>query len=650
MGNLRSSIDVSYVAGARMPGERSVASINHAVSASDSLSPGVRPSKRSLMSLYRRALSYFRPDLHLVVAWIALIALSTGLGLLAAWPMAILIDSVLSAPTNNDWIHRTFLSILPASRLGQIVALAVIGLGLKLGQDALTAIQTLVSNQVNYNGLIRVRCDLYRKLQALNLAYHRSQPQGDAIYRLSSDAYGCQTILGVIVSGVVAAGTLAVMTWVLSTRSVSLTLLAFSILPFLAITNVVFGRRLKARSIECKERDSAFTTAVQRSMASIGLMQAFGREAEEFGNFHGTVRETIRAWWNLNRQQIAYNIIVGSMFGLAGASIFGYGGYLVYAGKLSTGDLMVFTSYLGMLWGPLCTLTGFSASIQGGVAGAERVFDVLDRDPGICNAPNAKPLPKQPRVLELDHVSFRYNENAPVLNNVSVRITPGQMVAFVGSSGVGKSTLLNLLPRFYDPIAGAIRMDGADIRDVKLGDLRKHVALVLQESVILPTTIAENIAYGFPKATHEQIREAARLAGAAEFIEALPEGYQTKVAEGGQNLSGGQRQRISIARALLTEAPFVVLDEPTSALDPHHEQVVTDALRKLKGQRTIVIVSHRLSTVVACDQIFVMDQGRVVEHGTHAELLMRRGAYYEMARHQFQLEEDPPKPTFRKAA
>ena len=600
-----------------------------------------------VMRLYRRAVAYFRPDLHLIIGWVLLVGLSTGLGLLAAWPMAILVDKVLTPGANNDWLNRVVRALLPHDRPGQIVALAIIALGIKFAQDALGACQTILSNHINYNGTMRVRCDLYRKLQALNLAYHRSQPQGDAIYRLNSDAAGCQAILNVLVSTLVAAGTLVAMTCVLSSRSVSLTILAFSILPGLAVTNVVFGRRLKARSLECKERDSQFTTAVQRSMACIGLVQAFGRESEEFGKFHGTLRETVRAGWRLNRQQILYNVIIGTLFGLAGAAIFGYGGYLVYRGALTTGDLMIFTSYLGMLWGPLCTLTGFSATVQNGAAGAQRVFEILDRDPVIADAPDAVSLPCEPRVLELDHVSFRYDER-PVLNDVSVRIEPGQMVAFVGSSGVGKSTLLNLLPRFYDPTGGAVRLDGIDARHVRVRDLRRHVSLVLQDSVILPTTIAENIAYGRPQATREQIRDAARMAGAAEFIEALPDGYATRIAEGGANLSGGQRQRISIARALLTEAPCVVLDEPTSALDPHHEQVVTEALRGLKGTRTIVIVSHRLSTVVACDQIFVMDKGSVVERGTHLELVARRGAYYQMARHQFQLDETPA--TFSKAA
>jgi len=270
------------------------------------------------------------------------------------------------------------------------------------------------------------------------------------------------------------------------------------------------------------------------------------------------------------------------------------------------------------------------------------VFEVLDRDPVIYDAPGAVALPKQPRVLALDNLTFEYLPGKPVLRSVNATISPGEMVAFVGPSGVGKSTLLSLLPRFYDPTAGAIKLDDQDIRGVKIKDLRRHIALVLQENVILSTTVAENIAYGRPEATDEQIRHAARLAEADDFIRALPDQYETHITESGSNLSGGQRQRIAIARALITEAPIMILDEPTSALDPNNERAITHTLNSLKGKRTIILVSHRLSTVVECDQIFMMQHGEIIERGTHAQLVAKRGAYYEMARHQLQIEDDQP--------
>lgn len=594
------------------------------------------------MAVYRRALAYFRPDWRLLLVVFALTGLSTSLGLVASWPMAVLVDTVLAQPgtaASNDWIHRLFRAVLPADRAGQILTLALIGFGVKVGSDVLSAVQTVLTHHVHYNGLVRVRSDLFRKLQSMGLAYHRNQPQGDAIYRLSSDSYGCQTILTVVTSSIVALLTLAVMTLVLGSRSVTLTLLAFSIAPVLAVLNTVYGRRLKRRSMDCKEQDTRFTTTVQRSMAGISLTQAFCREPYEFDRFHDAVRGTIRAWWRLNREQLTYNLLVGTVFAVGGAVVFGYGGYLVYRDQflsprpngMTAGDLIIFTSYLGLLWGPLCNLTGFAANVQGGVAGAERVFEVLDREPHVVEAPDAVPMPRRPRTLALSDVVFSYTAGRPVLRGMTACIRPGQMVAFVGSSGVGKSTLLNLLPRFYDPTAGALLLDGIDARQIRLTDLRRHVAVVSQESLVLPTTIAENLAYGRPDATPQQIRHAARLAGAAEFIEALPQGYDTEITENGANLSGGQRQRLGIARAILSEAPILVLDEPTSALDAHHERQICQTLRSLKGDRTIVMVSHRLSTVIDCDQIFVVHDGRVVEQGSHYELLARGGIYTDLA-------------------
>ena len=604
------------------------------------------------MGIYLRALRYFWPDRAKIALLFALIAIGTLAGLLQVWPMIVLVDSVMSTQPKQDWVHQLVLGILPNGQIGQVIGLAVLTLLLRLVQEAEGRFRTLLNFRIGYNGLMRVRCDLYRKQQALNLAYHRAQPQGDAIYRLITDTCGCHTILNVIVSLLVAGVMLIVMTGIMLTRNVPLTLAALSIAPLLFATNVWFGRRMKHRALEAKELESEFTTTIQRSMSAIGLVQAFRREDYEFTQFQSSVGTSVRAWLRLHWQEVCYGLTISIIFGIGGAIVFGYGGYLVYrdqfvlrtAGGMSVGDLMLFMTYLAMLYDPMCKLSGAGASMLHGLAGAERVFEVLDQDPGISDRPDGIALPQQPRTLRLENVSFRYGDGKQVLDGVNVNVKPGEMVAFVGSSGVGKSTLLNLLPRFYDPCSGAIKLDEHDIRDVKLADLRKHVALVLQESVILPTTIAENIAYGRPRATLEEVREVAVMAGASAFIEQTPDGYATKITEGGQNLSGGQRQRIAIARALLTEAPIMVLDEPTSALDPHHEQLITATLANLKGMRTIVIVSHRLSTVVNCDQIFVMHEGRIVERGTHRELVDRRGHYYEMARFQMQLEEPVSQP------
>jgi ATP-binding cassette, subfamily B, bacterial len=420
-----------------------------------------------------------------------------------------------------------------------------------------------------------------------------------------------------------------------------LTLAALSIAPLMLLVTRRYATVLKERSIEAKEYDSKLTTSIQRSLASIGLVQAFGREDFEYGRFHNTVRQSVGAWLRLHWQEVIYWLLIGMILGGGAALIFGFGGYLVHLGQLDLGMLLVFITYQGKLYDPLNKLSSSAATIQSGVVGVRRVFEVLDRDPIIQDAPDAVPLPRQARVLELDHVWFEYRANEPVLEDITVSVKPGQMVAFVGSSGVGKTTLLNLLPRFYDPTRGVIRLDGNDLRTVKVADLRKHIALVLQESVILPTTVAENIAYGRPDATDAQIHHAAELSGASDFILKLPEKYETMVSESGANLSGGQRQRIAIARALLTEAPIIVLDEPTSALDPQNEAMINQTLIDLKRHRTIILVSHRLSTVADSDQIFVMDGGRIVEQGTHDALVAQRGLYYKMAKHQLKLTDEP---------
>ena len=594
--------------------------------------------KHPRLSLYARALAYFRSDRHRLAVLFVLIACSTGLGLLQVWPLAILLDGIL-APGSSPYDRW-----LPAGSVWtQVLWLGGTVLLMRLLQEVAGMCRTLVHLQVSHGGLMRIRCDLFRKLQALHLDYHRRQPQGDAIYRLSSDAASLPTILNVTLDAIVAAATLIVMLGIMLSCSVSLTLLALLVAPLLLVTNLMFGQVLQKQSSVAKRCESEFTSVIQRSLSAMSLVQAFGREMIEYGRFRSSVHGTNRAWYQLHWQMAFYRFCVGLIFGLGGASIFVYGGYLVYQSQvlgltdagMTIGELTVFLSYLAMFYDPLCKISGAGTSLQTAAAGVERVFEILDKQPVICDRANALELPRQPRVLTLENVGFSYGEGKQVLQSINATIRPGEMVAFVGPSGVGKSTLLNLLPRFFDPTAGALLLDGHDARQVRLRDLRRHVALVLQESVILPTTVAENIAYGRPDASLAEVIRVAELAGASRFIEEMPLGYNTPISEGGQNLSGGQRQRIAIARALLTEAPIIVLDEPTSALDAENERLICETLRSLKGLRTLVLVSHRLTTLTECDQIFVMNDGQVVGCGTHEDLIRRRGWYYDTARQQF---------------
>jgi subfamily B ATP-binding cassette protein MsbA len=581
---------------------------------------------------------YFVADWAWMVVLVGLIGVSVCVGLLEAWPFAVLIDSVLTSQPKSDVVHTFFLALLPADRVGQVVGLVAIGLVLHMIGYLAWFGRVMINCHLNYRGTTRVRYDLFRKLQQLGLTYHRSRPQGDAIYRLTTDAAGPWGIMDTVIGTSVAAVTLTVMTLILLSRNVSLTTAAFTVAPFMIWSNWRFGRRIHERALASKQIDADLTSFIQQAMVRVPLAQTYRRETDEFRRFRGAVGRSVRALLRLNVQEALYPLVRDSILAVGGAIILGYGGYLVYRdqilspveGGMTVGLLLVFMDYIRKLWEPMKWLTEFVAKVRIHEAAARRVFCILDTPEAITEADGAENLAICSRALVLDHVGFAYRPGHPILRDLCAEIGPGEMVAFVGPSGSGKSTLLALMLRLYDPTTGALRLDGVDLRAARLAAARAHMALVAQDSLMLPASIAANIAYGRPGASRCEIERAAELAGADAFIRDLPDGYETLLAEGGQNLSGGQRQRVAIARALLSRAPFLILDEPTSALDPHHEQLLLETLRSLKGGRTIVLVTHRLESVTACDQVFVMEVGRIVERGTYHELLHRNGRFARM--------------------
>ncbi len=591
-----------------------------------------------LLRIVIRSISYFRKDLWLIVTLLLLIGASVLLNLINAWPMAILVDTVLSPTPNPNWIHTLFLAPFGESKLNQILGMASLATIVRILSDTVFMLRKMLNYRIQYNGTLRVRTELYDKMQALSLGWHGSRSQGDSIYRLSYDSLGAWGVIDTLIGSTAASVTLTAMICIMLSRHVVLTALALSFVPLLILANWYFEGRIRRQATKSKQTDAVMTSTMQQGIELIGLIQSFGREATESRRFVQAVERSVAASMQLNWQENLYPLAVGVIFALGSGVIFGYGGYLVYRDQflhpvsngLTIGDLLVFIAYLGQLWDPLGWVLGFTTKIQTFVASCDRVFTIIDEPPAIANAPDARALPVDSRTLTFADVNFEYSPGRPVLRKINASIKPGQMVAFLGASGTGKSTLLNLLPRFYDPTSGSILLDGFDLRTLKLADVRKHMALVSQASPIFPGTIAENIAYGRPDASLQEIRAAAVESGAAQFIETLPQQYDTLIAEGGQNLSGGQRQRLAIARALVTNAPILILDEPTNALDLKHEQWVIESLQRLRRLRTIILVTHRLETAFDCDRIFVMQEGEIVEQGTHAELVARQGFYFRM--------------------
>ena len=565
------------------------------------------------------------------VAGLVLSLVGIAASLLQPWPLQIIVDNILGSKPTAPW-----LAALPESKAAALLVVCVALLVIHLVRGGLGAWSTIYLVRAGLRMTHELRLRVYEHLQKLSLVFHDRRAVGDSIYRVTWDTFSIQTLFnGGVMPLIASVVTFVSMIAIMLSFDVVLTLLAIIVAPALALVIKFYNRRMMAVSTEYHDRESKVSALIQESLASIRTVQAFAREEEEIRRFNIGASQSVDANLRMTRVQVISSFVVGMITAAGTVAMLWIGGQRVLAGRLTIGQLLWFLSYVGMLYGPMSTMSGLATAIQGALARFRRVVEILETKPAIRDAPNARPLERCDGVVRFDKVWFGYDSDRPVLKGIDFEARPGQMVALVGPSGVGKSTLLSLLLRFYDPQKGRVLVDGQDVREFQYRTLRQQISIVPQEPVLFSTTVADNIAYGRTSATREEIIDAAKQAEAHEFITAMTQGYDTPIGERGVLLSGGQRQRLALARAFLKNSPVLILDEPTAALDAEAEAAVLRALERLRKNRTVLVVAHRLSTVREASTLLVMHDGQIVERGTHAELIGKGGHYARVVQLQF---------------
>jgi len=557
--------------------------------------------------------------------------------LLEPWPLKMVIDYVLQGKQMPHWLADTVskvtgndpIAILNAAVVG-VAAIAIIGAISTYSEKYLT---TSVGQWVTHD----LRRTLYHHIHRLSLSQHDEARVGDLISRVTSDIEAIQSfIVTALLGAVVSVMTLIGMIGVMFYLNWKFTLIALSVAPALFGVVFYYTRRIKKASREVRKKESELVSVVQEVLSSIRVVKAFSREEYEQERFETQSLENVEIALKARTIKAKLSPIVDVIVAVGTCLVLGYGARLVLSGGMTTGSLVVFIFYLGKMYKPMRDLSKLTDTISKAFVGYERIVEVLRTESQVKDKPGARNAPKFKGEIEFDKVSFSYKDEQPILKNMSFAIKGGQVAAFVGPTGAGKTTIISLVARFYDPTDGAIKIDGRNITSYKLESLRGQMSFVLQETLLFRAALWENIAYGKPQASRAEIIKAAEIANAAEFIDKLPNGYDTLLGERGVTLSGGQRQRIAIARAVLRDAPILILDEPTSSLDASAETMVVEALERLMKDKTCIVIAHHLSTIRNADAIFVVKDGEVAEHGTHAELMETAGVYAELFQTQSQ--------------
>jgi ATP-binding cassette subfamily B protein len=564
-------------------------------------------------TLFWRLLRLARPYWPHIVILFLLGLLSAPLALLTPLPLKIAVDSAIGSRP----LPRFLGVLLPDAATWSDGSVLVLAVGLAMAVALLTGLLELIRSVLSvYTGeklILSLRTRLFRHAQRLSLLYHDSRGATDSAYRIQYDAQSIQWVMTDTIPSLAAAVvTLAGMVYVTFLIDWQLALVAMTVSPFLFVSAWAYARRLRPRWIKVKQLDSSALSVVQEVLGSLRVVQAFGQETREGERFVRRSGQSVQ-----NRIRVAFieggfALLIALITAAGTATVLFIGVNHVRSGLLTLGDLLLVMGYLASLYAPLKQLSKSKAALQGWLASAERAFSLLDEVPDVIERPQARALARASGAVGFNDVSFAYRENRPVLRNVSFEVDPGVRVGISGRTGAGKTTLMSLLTRFYDPTAGQIMLDGVDLRDYRIADLRNQFAIVLQEPVLFSTSIAENVAYARTGASEEEIVKAAKAANAHEFIVGLPHGYESRVGERGMSLSGGERQRIALARAFLKDAPILILDEPTSSVDMKTEAVIMEAIERLMRERTTFMIAHRLSTLANCDLRLEIEDGWVV--------------------------------------
>jgi len=592
---------------------------------------GVTDTRRGgRFALLRTIAHYLQPYRLRFALAVAQVLLISACELLKPWPLKLIVDDVIGGVA----VAVPGVGVLAARPL-----LAAVCVGLVL-LYALLAVVSVVNNATTIaigQGMVNdFRLDLYQHLQRLSLRFHSGREVGDLLYRVTADTFAIQTlsmngVFPIITSTTMFVGMVAVMLRI----DWQLTLVALAVCPVIFFGISRMGRRITAVATDARQKESRLYSITQRGIAAIRIIQAFTTEEEEARRFATSSGESLRANHRLYVLQTVYASVINVVVAAGTALVLWVGTTHVLAGTLTIGEVLVFTTYLASLYAPINSVSQTIGMVQSAAAGARRVLEILETTPDLPDGRRAIDAAALRGEVRFERVGFEYVAGRPVLHDLDAVARPGEVLAIVGPTGVGKTTLVSLVARFYDPVAGRVLLDGVDLRDYRLRELRSRIAMVLQPALVFPTTLRENIAYGSPFATEEDVARAARLAQLDGFVAHLPEGLATPIGEQGATVSDGERQRITIARAILRDAPILILDEPTSALDAETEALIIAALRELMRGRTTFVIAHRLSTIRHADQILVLRDGTIAERGTFDELVDRGGAFTRLYEAQF---------------